>query len=168
MTQTSLSTKNVVHSIHKFTQITPTRMRAAQVLAPRATAHIPNYAYADLRLAAARSVNLVAPPQRPRLDAALTWRPRPNAYTREFPKLTCVGTGPRPRRVCRQWGFWAQALVFWSVGIGVFVVATLGRVDPRRTLATGRGVGARPRVSRQFKSRSLAIGQLDDLVRYDI
>ena len=23
--------------------------------------------------------------------------PRPSAYTREFPKLTCVGTGPRPR-----------------------------------------------------------------------
>jgi len=46
--------------------------------------------------------------------------PRPSAYTREFRKLTCVGTGPRPRRVCRQWGFcgrgigvfWVQALVF--------------------------------------------------------
>ena len=46
--------------------------RAAQVLAPRATAHISSYAYADPRLVAARSVNLVAPPQRPRLDAALT------------------------------------------------------------------------------------------------
>ena len=68
-------------------------------------------------------------------------RPRPSAYTREFPKLTCVGTGPRPHRVCRQWGFRAQALVFlWSrhwgfwlqalgflsVGNGVFVVAALG------------------------------------------
>ena len=41
--------------------------------------------------------------------------PRPSAYTREFPKLTCVGTGPRPHRVCSQWGFRAQALVFlWS------------------------------------------------------
>eukprot|EP01044_Picomonas_judraskeda_P000108 COSAG03_NODE_5_length_26473_cov_42.749526_5_plen_102_part_00 len=38
--------------------------------------------------------------------------PRPTAYTREFPKLTCVGSGPRPHRVCRQWGFRTQALVF--------------------------------------------------------
>ena len=27
-------------------------------------------------------------------------------------KLTCVGTGPRPHRVSRQWGFRAQALGF--------------------------------------------------------
>ena len=26
----------------------------------------------------------------------LSARPRPSAYTREFRKLTCVGTGPRP------------------------------------------------------------------------
>ena len=58
--------------IHKFTQITHARTRAAQVLAPRATVHIYSYAYAHHRLAAARSVNLAAPPQRPRLEAALT------------------------------------------------------------------------------------------------
>ena len=74
--------------------------------------------------------------------------PRPSAYTREFPKLTCVGTGPWPHRVSRQWGFRAQALVFlwsrhwgfraqalvflWSwhwgfsgAGIGVFAAAAL-------------------------------------------
>eukprot|EP01043_Picozoa_sp_COSAG02_P038600 COSAG02_NODE_2989_length_7609_cov_11.207723_5_plen_186_part_00 len=52
-------------------------------------------------------------------SAALRW-PRPSAYTREFPKLTCVGTGPRPHRVCRQWGFRAQALVFYGRDNGVF------------------------------------------------
>ena len=41
------------------------------------------------------------------LPAPPMW-PRPSAYTREFPKLTCVGIGPRPRRVCRQWGFQVQ------------------------------------------------------------
>ena len=111
------------------------------------------------------------------LPAHASW-PRPSAYTREFPKLTCVGIGPRPRRVCRQWGFcgrgigvfwvqalvflrprhwcfWVQALVFlWSWhwcffgrGIGVFVVAALGRVDPLRTLATGRVGGQALRFS---------------------
>ena len=61
-------------------------------------------------------------------------RPRPSAYTREFRKLACVGTGPRPHRVCRQWGFRAQALGFLSVGNGVFVVAALG------FLSVGNGV----------------------------
>ena len=37
----------------------------------RATAHATSYAYADRRLAAARSVNLAAPPQRPRRDPGL-------------------------------------------------------------------------------------------------
>ena len=48
--------------------------------------------------------------------------------------------GPRPRRVCRQWGFCGR-------GIGVFVVAALGRVDPLRTLATGRVGGQALRFS---------------------
>ena len=47
-------------------------MDPAQVFTPRTTAHSSSYAYAEPRLVAARSVNLVAPPQRPRLDAALT------------------------------------------------------------------------------------------------
>ena len=59
--------------------------------------------------------------------------PRPSAYTREFPKLTCVGTGPRPHRVCRQWGFRAQALVFFGRGIGVF--------ECRHWCFCGRGIG---------------------------
>ena len=123
-------------------------------------------------LAALAKGPLVPPPCSP------TPGPRPSAYTREFPKLTCVGTGPRPRRVCRHWGFcgrgigvfwvqalvflrprhwcfWVQALVFlWSWhwcfcgrGIGVFVVAALGRVDPLRTLATGRVGGQALRFS---------------------
>ena len=103
---------------------------------------------------------------------------RPPYFGQVLPKLTCVGTGPRPRRVCRHWGFcgrgigvfwvqalvflrprhwcfWVQALVFlWSWhwcfcgrGIGVFVVAALGRVDPLRTLATGRVGGQALRFS---------------------
>jgi len=79
-------------------------------------------------------------PQRIHTDPPPKAWPRPSAYTREFPKLTCVGTGPRPRRVCRHWGFCGR-------GIGVFVVAALGRVDPLRTLATGRVGGQALRFS---------------------
>ena len=72
--------------------------------------------------------------------------------------------------------FVVAALGFLGAGNGVFAVAALvffvvaasGRVDPLRTLAMGGRSGLASRVSRQFKSRSLANRQLDDLVRYDI
>ena len=84
--------------------------------------------------------------------------PRPSAYTREFRKLTCVGPGPRPRRVCRHWGFcgrgigvfWVQALVFlrprhwcFCAGIGVFVVVALVFLRSWHWCFCGRGIGAR-------------------------
>ena len=49
----------------------------------------------------------------------------------------CVGIGPRPRRVCRQWGFQVQALVFF----GLRQTGNIGVFECRHWCFSGRGNG---------------------------
>ena len=86
--------------------------------------------------------------------------PRPSAYTREFPKLTCVGTGPRPRRVCRHWRFCGRGIgVFLGAGIGVFVVAAL--------VFLGAGIGVFAVAALVFCGRGIGVSVVAALGRVD-